>query len=340
MMKIEKKVLAEVNKVYATCIGTRNGKTAWFGASEGAGECVCAQGDRIEKLWTEPGGTMNIVPIPGRDGEFYATQKFLPVFAAADCTLNYVRYENGDWIVSEVMKTPYLHRFDLFLQGGEVYFIGASLCGKKEFTQDWSSPGAVYAGKVKENPGEAFPLRKLYEGITKNHGFCREERDGVLRYLITGTEGIFAFEVPPCPCSDDWKISRLLDGEVSDIAVCDIDGDGKAEYASIEPFHGNKAVIYKEEGGKLTPVKEYEIDFGHVIWGGTINGKPVFLLGYRRQEMELLMISYDGGFKEELIDSGTGPSQISVLSGENESFVLSANRQINELALYKISIDK
>lgn len=339
-MNIEKTVLAEVDKVYATCIGRLDGKSAWIGASEGAGSCICALDDRTDTLWNGPGGTMNIVPVPGRSGEFYGTQKFLPVFDAEECSLNYIKYENGRWTVSEVMKTPYLHRFDLFLQGGQVYFIGASLCGKKEFTQDWSSPGAVYTGMIKEDPREAFTLVKLYEGITKNHGFCRDERPGCFRYLITGTEGVFGFEVPDDPCRDNWKIYQLFDKEVSDIAVCDIDGDGIMEYASIEPFHGNKAVIYKEADSRLVPVKEYEIDFGHVIWGGMVNQRPVFILGYRRQEMKLLMIYYDGDFKEEVIDSETGPSQISVLSGEKESFLLSANRQINELALYKISIDK
>lgn len=339
-MIIEKTVLAEVDKVYATCIGRLEGKEAWIGASEGEGPCVCAVDGKTLTLWDEPGGTMNIVPIPGRSGEFYGTQKFLPVFAAADCTLNHIKYENGSFCVTEVMKTPYLHRFDLFLQDGQVYFIGSTLCGKKEFTQDWSSPGAVYTGMVKDDPREAFPLKKLYVGITKNHGFCREDGLFGLRYLITGVEGIFAFQVPKHPWDDDWTVTKLWEGEISDIAACDIDGDGQMEYASIEPFHGSKAVIYKEVDGALSPIKEYDIDFGHVIWGGTVNQRPVFILGYRRQEMKLLMIYYDGEFKEELIDSGVGPSQISVLSGENESFVLSANRQINELALYKISIDK
>ncbi|MBT9778925.1 hypothetical protein GPL15_20835 [Clostridium sp. MCC353] len=339
-MIIEKTTLAQVDKVYAACIGRVDGETVFFGASEGPGECVCAAKGGIDTVWTQPGGTMNLVPIPGRDGEFYGTQKFLPVFAAEECTLNYIKYEDGGWIVKEVMKTPYLHRFDLFMQDGEVWFIGSTLCGKKEFTQDWSSPGAVYTGRVQKDPAQAFPLKKLYEGITKNHGFCKEEADGAVRYLVTGVEGIFAFEVPGRPWDEEWKIKKIYDGEVSDIAVCDIDGDGRAEYASIEPFHGSKAVIYKEVDGTLSPVKEYEIDFGHVIWGGTVNGTPVFILGYRRQDMRLLMIYYDGDFKEETIDSETGPSQISVLSGEKESFLLSANRQINELALYKISIDK
>lgn len=138
-MIIEKTVLAEVDKVYATCIGRLEGKEAWIGASEGEGPCVCAVDGKTLTLWDEPGGTMNIVPIPGRSGEFYGTQKFLPVFAADDCTLNHIKYENGSFCVTEVMKTPYLHRFDLFLQDGQVYFIGSTLCGKKEFTQDWSS---------------------------------------------------------------------------------------------------------------------------------------------------------------------------------------------------------
>lgn len=336
-MKFEKKVLGNIEKCYATCVGQVDGEMAFIGASEGPSEARAYVGQQELKLWDNPGGSMNIVPIPGRTNEFYGTQKFLPVFAAAECTLNHIVYKDGSWTVTEVQKFPYLHRFDLYEVEGQVYFIGASLCGGKEFVQDWSKPGSVYAGKLSEDLSQAFEPKKIYSGITKNHGFCRV--DGApMHYLITGVEGVFDFEVPKDPMAEDWKIVQMMNHEVSDIAVCDIDSDGVVEYATIEPFHGNKCLIYKEIQGELKVVKEYPIEFGHVIWGGPLAGEASFLLGYRKEAMELSRISMkDGEFTNDLIEGNVGPSQVSVAQDGEKTYILSANRQIDELAVYTVT---
>lgn len=336
-MNFDKKVLGEIEKCYATCIGEIDGDMAFIGASEGPSEARAYAGGKELKLWDGPGGSMNIVPVPGRSNEFYGTQQFLPVFSAAECTLNYIVYEDGAWTVTEVQKFPYLHRFDLYALGNKIYFMGASLCEGKEFIQDWSKPGSVYAGLLNEDLAQGFEPRKIYSGITKNHGFCRVD-GGPMRYLITGVEGVFDFEVPENPLTDEWCVSKLMDYEVSDIAVCDIDGDGVVEYATIEPFHGNKCVIYKEVAGELTVVKEYPVTFGHVIWGGPLAGEQSFLLGYRKEAMVLSRIAMTNGeFVNTIIDENVGPSQVAVAQGVDESYILSANRQIDQLAVYTVT---
>lgn len=335
-MKFEKKVLGTIEKCYATCVGEVEGQMACIGASEGPSEAWSYTEEGAVKMWDGPGGSMNIVPVPGKTNEFYGTQKFLPVFSAAECTLNHIVYADGQWTVTEVQGFPYLHRFDLYELDGQVYFMGASLCEGKEFVQDWSKPGSVYAGKLNADLDQAFDVRKIYSGITKNHGFCRVDGD-ILHYLITGVEGVFDFEVPADPMADDWKVVQMMSHEVSDIAVCDIDQDGKVEYATIEPFHGNKCVIYKDVDGELKAVKEYDVTFGHVIWGGPLAGQPSFLLGYRKEAMELSRISIEEGeFVNTLIEAEVGPSQVTVAQGDGESYILSANRQIDQLALYTV----
>lgn len=336
-MKFDKKLLGKIEKCYATCIGQVDGTMAFIGASEGPSEARAYVGSQELQLWDGPGGSMNIVPVPGRENEFYGTQKFLPVFAAEACTLNYIVYKDEVWTVTEVQKFPYLHRFDLYALNGDVFFMGASLCEGKEFVQDWSKPGSVYTGKLNADLSQAFEPRKIYSGITKNHGFCRVNGSPI-HYLITGVEGVFDFEVPANPVTDEWQVTKLMDHEVSDIAVCDIDSDGVVEYATIEPFHGNKCVIYKELDGDLKAVKEYDVAFGHVIWGGPLAGEPSFLLGYRQEAMELLRISMEAGeFVNTLIEDNVGPSQVTVAHEGETSYILSANRQIDELAVYTVN---
>jgi hypothetical protein len=337
-MNIHKKVLGTLDKVYATCIGKVDDELAFIGASEGEGAGQAFIGENKTVMWDKPGGTMNVIPVPGRENEFYATQKFLPVFAAADCTLNHVKYHDGQWQVTEIMKFPYLHRFDLFEKNGALYFFGATLCEAKEFQQDWSKPGSVYIGKLGADLTKKFTVKRLYTGITKNHGLCYANWDGKGIYLVTGVEGVFSLVIPEKPAQDEWQINKIMEHEVSDIAACDIDHDGSLELATLEPFHGNKCIIYKNIGEKFQPIKEFPIDFGHVIWGGEIAGSPTFLLGYRSAKMELSAIYQDGNeLKERVIDQNVGPSQISVCHQDGKDYILSANRQINELAVYEIT---
>lgn len=339
-MKIQKTVLGQIDKVYAPCIAPLDGGLCCIGCTEGGGEARAWVGGRSELLWDGPGGTMNIVPVPGVPGTFFATQRFLPVFDAKACTLNLVRRQNGSWSVTEVMPFPYLHRFDLFEHDGAVYFVGATLCAGKAFQQDWSQPGAVYTAKLDfahlERP---LACRELYRGITKNHGLWHDTGWGEHgAYFVAGEQGAFVFPIPADPMADAWHVSKVLDGEVSDLALCDADGDGEPELAAIQPFHGSRAVLYHLHDGRFCPVWEKEIDFGHVVWGGLLAGQPAFLLGYRRQAMELFALTWEhSAWQETLVDTGTGPSQIAVCESGGRTQVLAANRQIGELALYEFS---
>ncbi|MCH3918077.1 MAG: hypothetical protein LKE40_11620 [Spirochaetia bacterium] len=335
-MKFTKEKLDNNEKVYATCIGEIKGQQVFIGCSEGPGaaHAIGEDGTRTT-IWTEPGGTMNFVAVPGRQDCFFATQKFLPVFSAADCTLNVVDYTGEGWKVTKVMDFPYLHRFEIFEHKGQLYFFGATLCTEKAFQQDWSHPGNVYCGKLNTDLEKPFQVRKLYEGITRNHGLCHSFQWGTYgALLIGGDEGCFSFEIPEDPMEDRWNITKVLPNAVSDVATCDIDGDGELEVAAIEPFHGNVCRIYKKIEGHYICVQSYEIEFGHVVWGGLLCGEPRFLLGWRRGTMELVSIGWKrGGFFAETVDEGTGPSQVSVKG----DVILAANRQIDELAVYRCS---
>ena len=153
------------------------------------------------------------------------------------------------WTVKPLITVPYLHRFDVCRIGGKLFFVGATLCLFKESKEDWTKPGSVYVGELPETFDGPFPIRPVLGGINKNHGFCRGSWNSRPAYLVSGHEGVFAVYLPESP-DGEWKTERILDHEVSDIAVCDIDGDGRLELAAIEPFHGSRGVIYKERSGK------------------------------------------------------------------------------------------
>ena len=77
----------------------------------------------------------------------------------------------------------------------------------------------------------------------------------------------------------------------------DIDGDGKEEIMTIEPFHGNTINVYKLKDGKYEVDYTYpnEIDFAHALVGTTLCGKPCFVAGIRRVNCEAFVLTYENG---------------------------------------------
>lgn len=340
-MKITKTVLGALDRAYATAIMEINDKFNYVIATEGHGPCLMF--DEItqesETVWDGPGGTMNIVPIPGRKNEFIATQDFTPTFQAKESKIVHAKCDDhGKWTVDPIMTIPYLHRFDVFMRHNKLCFIGATLCQDKESKDDWSKPGKVYIGEIDNEISKPFVLTPILEGLTKNHGFCRGVWQGRDAYLVSGSEGVFVLYLPKAE-QDAWEIEQLLHHEVSDIAICDIDNDGIMELAAIESFHGERGIIYKYIKGKLLPIHEHQYEFGHVVWGGKILNKPSFIIGGRKGNRELNCFQVDdhsGEIKHFMIDNTGGPSNIAVLNKSNCDIILAANREIGEIAIYEI----
>ncbi|GKX29870.1 hypothetical protein SH1V18_23500 [Vallitalea longa] len=339
-MKINKKVLGNLERVYATNIMNIDNEYNYLIATEGKGSCLRFDENYNKSIvWDNPGGTMNIIPVPNKEKEFIATQNFFPTFDAKESRIVHaVLQYDKTWKITPIMKIPYLHRFDIIDVNGEIYFIGSTLCEGKEFKDDWTKPGKVYIGKLNDNITEPFDIKPILEGITKNHGFCNGIWNGKRTILVSGSEGVFAIYVPENG-DGEWKTEQLLSHEVSDIATCDIDNDGVMELATIEAFHGDKGIIYKKVDGKLKPIYSYSYEFGHVIWGGKILNEPAFIIGGRKGKMELMCFKMDktGNINSTLIDNTGGPSNISVVNMDDKDVILAANRQVGEIAVYELT---
>ncbi len=340
-MTIKKIVLGTLDRVYATTIMPIHDRLHFIVASEGRdGACIAfSEGDfKPTTIWEKPGGTMGMVPIPGLSNQFIASQQFFPTFDSKESRIVHVISDSpGYWQITPIMQIPYLHRFDLFRYREETYFIGATLCEDKAFKDDWSKPGKVLIGKI-SSPTNAPELQPVLEGITKNHGFCRTSYQGRDSFFISGVEGVFIIYQEKDP-EGRWITEKIMDHEVSDVAIFDIDGDGQEELATIEPFHGEYGQIYRKTGHYWAPIHRHIYEFGHVVWGGLIRSKPSFIIGGRKGNMELLCFQFNSSTKSIesfLIDSTGGPSNIAVWNADDKDYVLAANRQIAEIALYEI----
>ena len=331
-----------MDKAYSVAIMEVNGETHYLAATEGQGPCMDYNGRNWNgsAVWTHPGGTMNIVPIPGRKNEFIATQDFYPGFQAAESKIVHAKCDQDfRWSVSPIMPIPYLHRFDLFLLQGRLCFIGATLCEAKAYKEDWSQPGKVVVGEISDNTITPFELTPILEGVTKNHGFCHGTWNNRDAFFVSGVEGVFVL-CPPETSGAGWETKQLLNHEVSDMAVCDLDEDGCVELATIEPFHGSRGIIYKNKGGQLSTIHEHEYEFGHVVWGGRILNIPSFIIGGRQGSRELNCFQMEAGtgrISHVTIDHTGGPSNIAVHNQAKSAVILAANRDIGEVAVYEIT---
>ena len=171
-MKIEKRFLTTMNRVYsANCIEV-DGEPRILLATEGEGPCLAWTGaDYTEPhtVWEGPGGTMSMVPIPGTNGEFLAVQKFFKMFQWEEAKIVHVRpLPDRGYEVTDVLHLPYIHRFDLLTVGGRHYFIGCTLATTKQSKEDWSNPGKIWVGEF-TGKGE-LQVRVLKDGLSKNHG--------------------------------------------------------------------------------------------------------------------------------------------------------------------------
>jgi len=343
-MQIIKKILSNFDMCYAVNSFTILGTESFLFATEGYGSCISyAFPDNVKTvIWDEPGGTMSIVPIPGKDGEFLATQKFFQGFNSAESCVVWCKPHSIDkWEVVKVLDLPYLHRFDIISHNGLEYFIGCTLCTSKRFIDDWSDPGKIYVGILPRKMPHPIKLNVLKSGLVKNHGYSRTIVKGTNCALIACESGVYRI-TPPVVESLDWQIEHILDHAVSEVVAADIDEDGEDELVTIEPFHGKHFIIYKNSKDGYKEIYRYpkRMEFAHVLWSGKIAGRPAIIGGYRREGQELFAITCTDKnhsvFHTQTIDRNVGPSNICVISKPDCDIIASANRQIGQATLYYV----
>ncbi len=344
-MKVKRIKLDEMQRCYSTGYVYVDGELKIILASEAIdGPCYSYSGKNFknkEVVWKKGGGTMSIIPIPGTNGEFLASQGFFPGFNAKKSKIVHGKYMDCKWEIEDFMLLPYIHRFDILQAGEENYFIGATLCTSKKERNDWSDPGKIFVGKLPRDLTNPMELSIIQEGLTRNHGYCKANWEGKESGFITSDEGVFVV-IPPQKEGDNWTAENIIKRPISDIALCDIDGDGVDELATIEPFHGENYKINKKIDGEYKVVYEYpnKAEFIHAVWGGELRGESTFIGGVRRKDAELFTIQYrNGKYDTTIIDKGRGPANIAVINECSRDIIIAANNTIHEACLYIVEDD-
>lgn len=340
-MKLKKISTYTLNKCY--CIGeiSQNSEKSILIASDQIDKCLLfdLNGNFLEEVWDKPGGTMSMVEIPNKPGEFLATHCFYSPDDSKNAKIVHIFKENNAWTSKIIADVPFVHRFNIIQSENTHYLIVCTLKSGHLYDGDWSKKGKVYAIELPNdisvyNSQNLLKLTEIYDGLLKNHGYCLSFDK---KYsLISADEGIFKFE-PPTSKNKNWTITQLTNYPASDVTECDFDNDGEMELLAISPFHGDEICIFKQIHGKYQQVFSYTCSssFAHSIWSGKIFNKAVGVIGFRGNARDLVMISYDNEYKVEILDTNVGSANILCFENNKEDFMVSANREIDEIAFYK-----
>jgi len=176
--------------------------------------------------------------------------------------------------------------------------------------------------------------------MLKNHGYYKDNMKGIETVVVTCENGVFRF-VPPTVGESCWKVEKLLNRPTSDAVLVDLDGDGKKELCTLEPFHGEHICIYKEQEGIFKKAYDYpeKAEFTHAIYGGELCGEPAFVVGHRQGKRNLIVIRYDAEKKEyvsQIIDQNCGSANIYHYLHGGKDVIIAANREVNEIAMYTL----
>jgi hypothetical protein len=339
-MHFTKKHLCDLPFCYAVTQIQLDGRTQILMAPDAYGPCFSFDTETLEKetVWEGPSGTMGMVQLPGRNGDFLAVQRFNPGFQAQEAEIVYVHRVVRGWQVKTLLKLPYVHRFDILQRAGLRYLVCFTVCTSKKNEEDWSSPGGIYAAQLSDDFSQPVALDQIGGGMTRNHGYWRVQNEGYTSALSACDQGVFEV-LPPDQQNGKWTLRNILAKPVSDIALCDIDGDGVDELAAIEPFHGTDFVIYHKTEEGYTPVYRYpqKLAFCHVVWGGRLRGQPVFIGGCRAGNQELFLLrNIDGSIQSETIEIGSGPSNVTVVRDPRQDLIAVANRGTGQGALFVV----
>lgn len=332
-MEFEKIFSDELDHCYAIMRMTAENRDFVIVASEENRPCYAYDLDNHfsrTTVWPDVGGTMTMVNIPGTLN-FLATQRFYPGFNSATCRIVKETFNGTDWDQKVIGSFPYVHRFDIIPKKDNegFWYVGCSIANSKRNTDDWSDPGKIWVGTYDDVNDRIVDKTPLSVRITKNHGYKR--MDGYS--LVTGVEGIFKL-VPPSTDSTKWKLTQFSSIETSDIYSTDINNDGENEYLTIEGFHGP---YLRMSNANFQTIERSEPDtpFGHAIWGGQLGSKNYFIFGWRDGAQNLELIS-DDQLSATVIDKQVGPSNVTVYEKNGQQYLLSANREANEVAVYAV----
>jgi hypothetical protein len=245
----------------------------------------------------------------------------------------------GEAAAERVLDLPFAHRIGLVSRGGSRYLLAANLAEDKKDAADWSKPGSVIAARL-DDGAAMLTAEPVLSGVHKNHGFLLASFEGRDSLLVGTAEGLFCVDLEsPGP---EWPSRQVLPGEISEMALFDLDGDGIDELVTIEPFHGNTLRAYRKTAHGWSAFWDAEISFGHCVLAGTFNGRRSVIVSSRTGDKSLLLFQFgeDAGRPRRIVvDESPAAANMLVVPQAGGDLLFSANQAEGEIVMYRARTD-
>ncbi len=338
-MKPVKRVLAKLNAPYAVGALRLGGRQCVVAGTEDHGPILLAAAPYTQAtaIVPGPGGCMALASDPQEPGELFAIMGCFPGYRFQTGAVHHIRQGPGGWASTKILDLPFAHRIDFVARAGRRFLIAAALARDKSDPNDWSQPGSLYACAVPSDRKGTWQPVPVLEGIHRNHGLLVAPLKGKRTVLVSGAEGLFALDLDK-PGSA-WDFSKIIDREISEVAVLDLDGDGRDELATIEPFHGDRLCVYRPDAGTWRLAWDTGLEFGHGLLAGMLGGVASVLVSNRAGSRDLLLFQFPRGLEapeRSVIDAGAGAANALILRDASGESIVSANQAAGEIALYEV----
>ncbi|HET6484907.1 MAG TPA: hypothetical protein VFH83_00715 [Spirochaetia bacterium] len=340
-MKIEKSVVGRLPMPYAVSSFVVDGAPCVVCATEDHGPVlwIAPPYEQARELVSGPGGCMSLVADPENPPDLFAIMGCFPGYQFREAGIyRLTRSASRSWSAFRVADLPFAHRMELVRQGTHRFLFAANLAQDKTSPQDWERPGSLWVTDPSAGRG-TWKLTPVMEGIHRNHGLLRCRLLGRDSLLLSGAEGLFSIDLES---DGPWRSRRVLEREVSEIAVFDLDGDGVEELATIEPFHGDRLRVYHRDGrtgSAWRAAAEAELSFGHGMLATTLAGRRCLLVSNRSGSRDLVSFELRGSGElvPTVIDQGCAAANLLALSTPGRDLLFATNQAAGEIARYVVS---
>jgi hypothetical protein len=189
------------------------------------------------------------------------------------------------WTPIKLDEEPLMHRFRLV--DGE--FAAKTLKGR-DSSRDQENPALLYLLKKPADPFKDKWTREVVQNevrITHNFWPVDMDGDGKQEILLAGLEGVFVLR----KAGGKWEKQKIGDGDpvkkgAGEIKIGKLPG-GKRYIATVEPWHGHSAAVYREPEKAGEPWKRHVLvenhKGGHALWAADLTGTGVdsLVVGFR-----------------------------------------------------------
>jgi hypothetical protein len=196
------------------------------------------------------------------------------------------------WQVHAIAADPVVHRLRWAdLDGdGRPELIHAPIVGPGSGGMHNSKPLHLWALRVPPKPTlDPWKVWTIDESLTILHGIyvVHPGKDGRDDLLTASAEGVHRFHFQGSPESGHWQKTRIAVGApgASEVAMGKL-GPGKTFIATIEPWHGNQAVVYTQaaaDGPWQRHVLDTTLKEGHALTVADFDGDGLdaIVVGWR-----------------------------------------------------------